>query len=231
MRKNKEKQTDTAVKRDHPGRPQYSPKWPTRKEFTFQDVLNANDVETDPNSKTYGKGPMCSLLTIRKGLERDMYFHKPGTPITAGNRTRVNPRSEVCLIHGVTAEPNSESGLGRRAKLYCLRVNKDTVSKPAPKVKAVKVQDITVKRKYTRKASQTPTADALDAIHKALVTPDPVLIPAVTIAPEVTPEVPVTPPVPVTPVPVIAPEVESPAPEAVAAEIAAVVTEATVAVS
>lgn len=227
MKKSKEKQTGTAIKYEHPGRPKYSPKWPTRKEFTFQDILEANGVQTDSKSKNYGKGPSCSLLTIRKGLERDMYFHKPGKPLIAANRTRVNPRSEVCLIHGVTAEPESESGLGRRAMLYCLRVNKDTVSKSAPKVKVAKPAKVakvqgTAKRKYTRKVtstSQTPTADKLDAIHAALSAPEPSMtVPAVKIepAPAPAPETaPVTPPVIEAPVSVAAaPEAPAPAPEA-----------------
>jgi hypothetical protein len=194
------KKNTKTVQYDHPGRPQYNVKWPTRKEFTFLDILSINGVNTDPGSKTYGKGPNCSLLTIRKGLERDMYFHKPGKALIAANRTRVNPRSEVCLIHGVTAEPNSDSGLGRRAKLYCLRVNKDNVSKPAVKVKAVKAVKAPRKARTPKVTSQTPTADALDAIHKVLATPDPVpalTVPAVTIAPS---PAPVSAPVPPTPV-------------------------------
>jgi hypothetical protein len=148
-----------------------------------------------------------------------MYFHKPGKAMTAKNRTRVNPRSQACLIHGVTAEPESESGLGRRAKLYCIRVNKDSVSKPAAKAVTPKATKATKAIRKTRTAkiktvtSQTPTADILDKIHTVLATPDPVpapaalTIPAVTIAPPAPEVAPVAAPVAATPAPAVAPEV------------------------
>jgi hypothetical protein len=87
----------------------------------------------------------------------------------------------------VTAEPNSESGLGRRANLYALRVNKDSISKPTAKVAAPKAAR--KPRAVKTSTSQTPTADALDKIHAALAAPEPasVTVPAVTIAPEATP--------------------------------------------
>ena len=236
--KNASKNKNGTVKHDHPGRPKYALKLPTRKEFTFFDVLKANGVETDPASKNYGKGKTetdPSLLTLRKGLERDMYFHTAGKPIVKGTRTRVNPRSEVCLVHGVTAEPNSGNGLGRRALVYCLRVNKDNVSKAAPKDNAVVAPKAARKTRTPKDASQTPTSDALDAIHKALVTPDPVSIPVPPAVEPVALTVPVVTIVPVpavveaTPAPVV--ESESPAPEAVTAEAIAVAVEAVAAAS
>jgi len=165
-----------------------------------------------------------------------MYFHKPGKAISKATRTRVNPRSQVCLIDGVTAEPNSESGLGRRALLYCLRENKGNVSKPAVKVKVAKAPR---KARTPKNTSQTPTADLLEKIHTDLATPTPALppetvtVPAVTIAPEPVkaPETPAPAPAPETapaaPAAAVTPEVAAPAPEAVAAETAAVATEAT----
>ena len=227
--KNNKKQTRT-VKHDHPGRPKYLLKYPTRKEFMFIDILEANGVETNPKSARYGKGPNCSMLTIRKGLKRDMYILDD-----KGKVKRVNPRSQVVLIHGVTAEPDSESGLGRRALVYCLRVNKDNVSKAAPKDNAVVAPKAARKTRTPKDASQTPTSDALDAIHKALVTPDPVSIPVPPAVEPVALTVPVVTIVPVpavveaTPAPVV--ESESPAPEAVTAEAIAVAVEAVAAAS
>lgn len=200
-------------------------KFPTRKEWTFTDLMRANEVETNPASKRYGKGPKCTMLTLRKNMEADMYFHKEGKPLISKNRTRVNPHSQVVLIDGVTAEPDSESGLGRRALLYCLRVNKDNVSKTpratsTPKVVAAKAPRKARTPKAATSTSQTPTADALDKIHAALAAPEPtpsVTVPAVTITPEVTPApapAPAATPEPVaeTPAPASAPVAE-PAPE------------------
>lgn len=217
---------------DHPGRPKYDIKYPTRKEFTRTDICEFNGIDTRKvvNGKVnlnFGKGPKCTLLTITKGMERDMYLHVPGKTPSVSTRTRVNPRSEIVLIRGVTAEPDSEKGLGRRALLYCLRVNKDNIKAPkvktpkavkAPKVKTPKVK-VPRKVRTPKSTSQTPTADTLDRIHAALATPDPVTapaltVPAVTIAPEVTPA-PAPDPVVEVPAPV-----ETPAPVAEPAPVA-----------
>jgi hypothetical protein len=203
-------------KHDHPGRPKYTPVYPRTKEWTFTDWMEANGIDTDPDSKEFGKGSNCTMLTLRKNMERDMYFHKPGKAVIAANRTRGNPRSNMVIVRGVTAEPNSESGLGRRATLYALRS------------KGVSVKHTTVTPKASTKPavkasakSQTPVSDALDKIHAALTTPDPapavVTVPAVTIAPET--------PAPVVPAPAPAPVAETPAPvapEAVEAETVAI---------
>ena len=206
MKKNSKSKTST-VTHDHPGRPRYTMKFPTRKEWTFTDLMNANGVETNPKSKRFGKGDNCTMLTLRKNLKHDMYLLDK-----KGKILRVNPRSQVCLIDGVTAEPDSESGLGRRALLYCLRVNKDNVSKPVTKASTPKATIAKAPRKARtpKSTSQTPTADALDKIHAALAAPEPtpaVTVPAVTITPEVTPA----------PAPEVAPVAETaPAPEPVA---------------
>jgi hypothetical protein len=229
MKKNSKKQIGT-TKRNHPGRPRYEMQFPTRKEWTFTDLMGANGVETDPTSKQYGKGDKCTMLTLRKNIEADMYSHKPGKPLVAKNRTRVNPHSQVVLIPNVTAEPESENGLGRRALLYCLRVNKDSVLATPRKAITSKVAKTPRKVKTTAITSQTPTADVLDQIHKDLATPTPVLapetppvltVPVVSITPD---PIPVEVPVSITPEP-------TPAPEAIAAETAVVAVEATAAVS
>ena len=203
MRKNSKKQTRT-VTHDHPGRPKYDLKWPTREEWTFQDLLETNGVETNPDSKNYGKGEKCSLLTVRKNLKRDMYILNPKT----GKVKRVNPRSKAVLVKGVTAEPNSTTGLGRRAKVYCLRVNKGSVSKPAPKaVKAVapkaprKARTVKTPGDATSAATKTyeaikdilaqptPAPASVPAASAPVAEPVPaaVTVPAVTIAPDPAP--------------------------------------------
>src|ERR1035441_5488167 len=172
--KNKNKKQTRTVKHNHPGRPKYTLRFPTRKEFTFQDILECNGVETNAKSAKFGKGKDCSLLTIRKGLKRDMYRVHPKT----GKILGVNPRSKVVLVKGVTAEPNS-SGLGRRQLVYCLRVNKDSLKPVKPVVKPVTatVPKAPRKPRPPKSTSQTPTADALAAIHAALVAPTPGLAP------------------------------------------------------
>ena len=80
--------------------------------------MEVNGIDIDPESKTFGKGPNCTMLTLRKAMERDMFYHKQGKRIVAANGTHANPRSTMLVVRGVTAEPNSESGLGRRATLY-----------------------------------------------------------------------------------------------------------------
>ena len=188
MKKNSKSKVNTAKKAiiekqyDRPGRPKYSPKFPKSKEWTFTDWMIANDIDTDSESKTFGKGPLCSMLTLRKAIERDMYFHKKGERIIAANRTQANPRSIIIAIRGITAESNSKKGLGRRALLFSLRAGKDTAVTAVTKVAKV------AKEKTPISKSQTPTADKLDAIHAILATPEIIpslTIPAVTITPEV----------------------------------------------
>jgi hypothetical protein len=210
----------------HPGRPKYTPVYPRTKEWTFTDWMEANGIDINPNSKSFGKGPNCTMLTLRKAMERDMFFHKQGKRIVAANRTKANPRSTMLVVRGVTAEPNSESGLGRRATLYCLRAKGASVKHAtvAPKASAKPAVKAKASAKISTK-SQTPVSDALDKIHAALATPDPVpatptlTVPAVTIAPEATP----APVIPVAPAP--EPVAETPAPVIPEAAPAPVVTE------
>jgi hypothetical protein len=212
-------------KHSHPGRPKYMPKFPRSNEWTFTQFMEANDIETNPASAKLGKGPNCTMLTLRKFMKRDMWNVKG----KGRNKVvRARPNSVIVNVRGVTAEPNSESGLGRRANLYALRVNKDSISKPAPKASAPKATKATRKPravKATASTSQTPTADALDKIHAALAAPEPtpaLTVPAVTIAPPVVEAA----PAPETPAPAPAPEAapvaETPAPAAPVTETAPV---------
>jgi hypothetical protein len=145
---------------------------------------------------------------VRKNLKNDMYILHPKTK----KIVRVNPRSEVVIVKGVTAEPNSETGLGRRGLVYCLRVNKGSIK--MPKASTPKVAKAPRKARTPKSTSQTPTADALDKIHAALAAPEPaVTVPAVTIAPEA----PAPAPAEVAPAPVAEPVAEvAPAPAPVA---------------
>ena len=221
MKKNSKKQTRT-VQYDHPGRPRHTLKWPKSKQFTFSDIMDVNGCDTRPG-KNYGKAlneDGCTMLTVRKNLKNDMYILHPKTK----KIVRVNPRSEVVIVKGVTSEPNSESGLGRRGLVYCLRVNKGSIKMPkasTPKVAKVKVAR---KARTPKSTSQTPTADALDKIHAALAAPEPspaVTVPAVTIAPEA----PAPAPAEVAPAaPVAEPVAEAaPAPAPVAAPVSTLV--------
>jgi len=224
--KNSKKQTRT-VQYDHPGRPRHTLKWPkSKKQFTFTDIMDMNGCDTRPG-KNFGKAlneSGCTMLTVRKNLKADMYILDPKTK----EIIRVNPRSEVIKIRiknkDVTAEPNSETGLGRRALLYCLRINKDSIK--APKASTPKVAKVKVARKARtpKSTSQTPTADVLDKIHAALATPEPapaLTVPAVTIAPEA----PAPAPAEVAPAaPVAEPVAEvAPAPAPVAAPVSTLV--------
>ena len=198
----------------HPGRPRYDIKWPKSREFTKKQICETNDIDMrrKVNGKlndNWGKGPRCTLLTINKGVARDLA-----------------KRGHSVLIRlKETAEPDSESGLGRRATLYALRakgasVKHATVVPPKTSAKPATVKTSAPKSKTSAKTStksQTPTADALDKIHAALAAPEPapaaVTIPAVTIAPPV---------VETAPAPEVAPVAETPAPAAPVTETAPV---------
>lgn len=164
----------SAVKHESPGRPKYQPVFPRSKEWTFTDWMEANGIETNPGSKNFGKGPNCTMLTLRKHLERDMYFHKEGKPLIAKFRTKANPKSNIVILKDVTSEPNSDSGLGRRAYLYSLRAN------------------ASVKRATKTTKTTATSGDVSDATKqyeetKAILTAPTVIVPAVTITPEVAP--------------------------------------------
>jgi len=111
--KNKTKKTKTNKPTIRgPGRPQYTPIVP-RGKFTFTDfeVINGVNPET-------GKGDMCTTLTLRKWLKRDL----------------LDRQSLVVHLRGVTAEPASKNGLGRKQYVYqrrSLAGNKPTVKAPA----------------------------------------------------------------------------------------------------
>ncbi len=182
----KSRKANTA-KYDHPGRPMYDPSFPRTKEFTFTDFEVANGV----NPKT-GKGKECTTLTLRKWLKRD--------------KARMG-KSILVLLKGVTADPNSRKGLGRRAHLFSLRSKVNTTR--TPRVTQDAPSDV------------SPETKSYEATKAALLadTSVPVTAPA---TPEPQPEVTPTPaPAPVEAVPAavveaapIANETPAPAPQA-----------------
>ena len=114
--KNKTTESKKNTPNRGPGRPQYTPVIP-RGKFTFTDFEEANGVATTGKDK--GKGDKCTTLTLRKWLKRDLAR-----------------RSKSVIVHlkGVTDEPSSENGLGRKQYVYqrrSLAGNKPTV-KAAP---------------------------------------------------------------------------------------------------
>lgn len=175
-------------KQNGPGRPAYVPNFPRTDEWTFEDWCNANEVQTSRKSKRYGKGPKCTMLTLRKYLDRDMNVRDE-----KGEFVRRNSRSTIVMVKGVTADPNSAKGLGRRSLVYALR-------EKAPKSIA---KDIST--------SDTPTSDALEQTKADLLAPTP----AVTISPQ-----PVAEPVIVTPQVTETVAVTAPATETVAETVA-----------
>ena len=147
------------ITHEHPGRPRYEMKFPRGAEWTFTQLMAANGVETDKSSKRFGKGEKCSMLTLRKNLDFFLYAKTANGKVS--KRKGLDPKSVVVIVEGVTAEPDSSTGLGRRATLYRLRHP------------AVKVKDTTAKM----------VADAKAILAEPSV--------AVTIVPEVIPAVPV----------------------------------------
>ena len=204
-------------KHNSPGRPKYTPIFPRTKEWTFTDLMEVNGIDTNSDHKNFGKGPDCTMLTLRKFMARD---------------SKKLGRSMIFKVRGVTCEPNSNTGLGRRAYLYSLRAN--------AAVKRAAAAPSTPRKAKSVEANGTPATDVSDAtkqyedlknsllapspvlvapvlepaiIEPATVIPEAVIIPAVTIAPEA----PIPAPAPVVP--------EAPAPVAeVAPEVAAPVT-------
>jgi len=54
-----------------PSRSKYGPRFPSTEEWTFTDFLKANGISVNHQSKEFGKGPNCTMLTLRKWMARD----------------------------------------------------------------------------------------------------------------------------------------------------------------
>lgn len=182
------KKQGVAAVHEHPGRPRYEMKFPRGAEWTFTQLMAVNGVETDKGSKKFGKGDNCTMLTLRKNLKHDM-FRLDG---------KVNSRSLVLEVKGVTAEPDSALGLGRRATLFRLRAIPTVKAKvvKAKVVKATVIKAKVVKAKSKAKTSPTAKYEATKAALFAL--PETTIVTA-----------PVA-PAPVAETPAPAPEVEIP---------------------
>ena len=98
-----------------PGRPAYVPKLPTKLRWTMLDLQLCNKV----NPAT-GKGPNCSKLTLVNWLADELANRRSGL---------------VLKVTGETKEPNSKSGLGRKAFVYVLRSRKDELTKDSTPAK------------------------------------------------------------------------------------------------
>lgn len=131
---NKNKQTETVRGR---GRPCYVIKYPQGK-FSFAQLMEHNQVD-----RKTGKGPLCSKLTLNKGMKTDSLLGI----------------DSIIVRLGELRKPNSEKGLGRKCFVYIRRSKLDTL-------KAVKVA--TKQRKP--KAIETATAE-YEATKAALLTP------------------------------------------------------------
>jgi hypothetical protein len=97
--------TNTPKTEKHgPGRPKYTPKFPTRAKWTFRDFCMANGVNPD-TLKAVEEGKGCTGLTLRKFLDRDA--------ARKGN-SLVKKLDEL-------APPENADGLGRKSFLFSLR--------------------------------------------------------------------------------------------------------------
>lgn len=193
--KNTNKKQGVAVvhEHDHPGRPRYGMKFPRSAEWTFTQLMAVNGVETDKGSKNFGKGDKCTMLTLRKNLKHDMY---------RADGESVNSYSLVVEVKGVTAEPDSDSGLGRRATLYRLRavVAKDhSVAKATPKA-PIEAKAVSVAKAPRKARKAKVTAKAMINEAKAILA-EPTTVLTIAPAPEVVPVAEI-------PAPAPAPEVE-----------------------
>jgi len=91
--------------RNRIGRAKYIPNFPRSKEWTFIDFIEVNGIETNPKSKNFGKGPNCTMLTLRKWMVR------------AAQR---KARSIIVRVPDAAIDSNSTDGLKRRAYWYRL---------------------------------------------------------------------------------------------------------------
>jgi len=170
------------TKQSGPGRPAYVPKLPTKLRWTMLDLQVRNEV----NPAT-GKGPNCSKLTLVNWLADELANRRSGL---------------VLKVNGETKEPNSKSGLGRKAFVYVLRSRKDELDKtsPAP-AKPVK----TAKKSGLKTAAKSPVSVKLntasyEATKAAILAPTPAPVVAATPEPAPAPAEVTSAPVAETPV-------------------------------
>lgn len=200
MSKNKKnsKTNNAAPSANKVGRPKYQPVFPRASKWSFLDFAKANgvDIETlDKDNKRVMKGTKCTVLTLRKFLDRDMYA------VNSKNKPdRTKPlRNSLVVLTDELGKSSSEKGLGRKSFMFQLRAK---VAAP----KTVKAKDVS-KKTHDYEAKK---AGLLAPTPAVTITPPP---PVVEAAPVV--EATTAPVEPVTPTP--APETAPVTPEPVTA--------------
>lgn len=157
------KTKNNSVKHSGPGRPAYKPKFPAKLRWTMTDFQIRNGV--DPET---GKGEHCSKLTLVKFLARELANRRSGL---------------VIKLKGETAAPSSDSGLGRKAFLHCLRSRVNELDEKTPKTKKLataRKSTVSVKLAPTPSYEDTKAALGLDKpaptpVAAAPVAPEPVV--------------------------------------------------------
>ena len=110
-----------------PGRPRYTPSLPTKKNWTFADLMTANGVD-----KETGKGDRCSKLTLCKWLDADMYIRDNKTNEiirTDGSSLVIRAKNEDGAY--LLAAPDNARGLGRKQIVYTKRVTAAKAKTPS----------------------------------------------------------------------------------------------------
>ncbi len=171
---------------ENPGRPRYEMKFPKGAEWTFVQLMRVNGVDTvkrlanGKDNPNYGKGENCTMLTLRKNLDFCIYAKTAKGKVS--KRKGIDPNSIVVPVEGVTAEPDSDSGLGRRATLYRLRAV--PAKDHSAEIAAAPVATAPKTRKPRKsKATVTAEVDQTIADAKAILAEPAVSIPETTIAP------------------------------------------------
>ena len=178
--------TENTTQYENPGRPRYEMKFPTGAEWTFVQLMKRNGVDTvkrlanGKDNPNYGKGENCTMLTLRKNLDFCIYAKTAKGKVS--KRKGIDPNSIVVPVEGVTAEPDSDSGLGRRATLYRLRAV--PAKDHSAEIAAAPVATAPKTRKPRKsKATVTAEVDQTIADAKAILAEPAVSIPETTIAP------------------------------------------------
>jgi len=146
--KAKAKARKNATAKRGPGRPKYVPIIP-RGKFTFSDLETANGVNLET-----GKGERCTTLTLRKWVKREV-----------GSR-----KGAIIRVKNILAEPNSESGLGRKQYVFIRRPAENTPKAVKPSTEKAPAQT-TADYEATKKALLAETAVPVDVAPAAVETP------------------------------------------------------------
>ena len=165
----KNSKTSTATVTNRVGRPKYQPVFPRTAKWTFLDFAEANgvDTKTEKNGKRIMKGTKCTILTLRKFLDRDMY------PMDSKNKPdRSNPRrNSLVVLTDELASSVSANKLGRKSFMFQLRVKAQVVKvAKAQVVKAVKTSKTREVSKETQ-SYEAKKAELLAPTTAVTITP------------------------------------------------------------